>query len=109
MQRIRSAVVKNEKPTPFTRHVFVCINGRGGVRKSCADGDSLSVRAALKEEVKNRGWKPAVRVSQAGCLGLCEEGPNVLIYPQKIWFKNVSAGDVDPILEEIGKIVQQEL
>ena len=101
--------MKNEKPTPFTCHVFVCTNDRNGVRKSCADGDSGSIRAALKEEVKLRGWKPAVRVSQAGCLGLCAEGPNVIIYPQKIWFKNVSAGDVDPILEEIGKIVQQQL
>jgi len=46
-----------------------------------------------------------VRISQSGCLGLCAKGPNVILYPQKIWFSEVRGGDVDDILAKIGEIL----
>ncbi len=33
-----------------------------------------------------------------GCMGLCSDGPNVLLHPQGIHFSAVSAGDIDQIL-----------
>ncbi|MCK5803381.1 MAG: (2Fe-2S) ferredoxin domain-containing protein [Lentisphaeria bacterium] len=86
-------------------HVFVCTNDRHGERKSCADGDAALVRSALKKGVGDRGWKPRVRVSQAGCLGVCAKGPNVMIYPQKIHFSAVTLADVDAILDYIASVV----
>ena len=90
-----------QKETPYVSHVFVCTNDRGGKRKSCADNDSPAIRKALKEAVADRGWKGRVRVSQSGCMGLCAKGPNVMIYPQKIWFSDVSTDDVDTIIAKI--------
>ena len=88
------------KESPYVSHIFVCTNDRGGKRKSCADNDSPAVRKALKEAVADRGWKGRVRVSQSGCMGLCAKGPNVMIYPQKIWFSDVSTDDVDLIISK---------
>lgn len=93
--------------SPYVCHVFVCTNDRGGKRKSCADANSPEVRAALKHVVVDRGWKPRVRVSQSGCLGLCAKGANVILYPQKIWFSNVYPEDVEQIVSEIEKIVKE--
>lgn len=90
-----------QKESPYVSHVFVCTNDRGGKRKSCADNDSPAIRKALKAEVADRGWKGRVRVSQSGCMGLCAKGPNVMIYPQKIWFSDVSTDDVDLIISKI--------
>ena len=42
-------VQQNE--SPFACHIFVCTNDRGGTRKSCADGDNVAVREALKQAV----------------------------------------------------------
>lgn len=89
--------------SPYTCHVFVCTNDRHGERKSCADGNSAQVRAALKQIVADRGWKGAVRVSQCGCMGLCNEGPNVMIYPQRAWFSAVSPWDVEAIVDLIAQ------
>ncbi|MBT3257402.1 MAG: (2Fe-2S) ferredoxin domain-containing protein [Deltaproteobacteria bacterium] len=89
------------KESPYVSHIFVCTNDRGGKRKSCADNDSPAIRKALKEVVADRGWKGRVRVSQSGCMGLCAKGPNVMIYPQKIWFSDVSTDDVDLIISKI--------
>ena len=94
------------RETPYVCHVFVCTNDRRGVRKSCADGDSPALRAALKGKIADRGWKPRVRVSQSGCLGLCAQGPNVVIYPQKIWFSQVGMGDIPVILQKIEELLE---
>ena len=53
-----------------------------------------------------RWLAPAVRVSQSGCLGLCENGPNVMIYPQGLLFTGVTMDDVDRIVEEVGNCLQ---
>ncbi len=91
--------------TPYTCHVFVCTNDRRGARKSCADGGSPAIRSALKKEIAERGWKPRVRLSQSGCLGLCAQGPNVVLYPQQIWFSEVTGGDIPVILQKIEEIL----
>jgi (2Fe-2S) ferredoxin len=87
--------------SPYDCHIFVCTNDRNGKRKSCADGDSPAIRASLKQEIADRGWKPRVRVSQCGCMGLCGNGPNVLIYPQKVWFSEITIGDIGKIVETV--------
>jgi len=95
------------KSSPFKVHVFICTNDRQGERKSCADDDGREIRARIKEAVKARGWlPPLVRVSQSGCLGLCSDGPNVVLYPQRTLFCGVTLDDVDRIVDEIGKNVQ---
>ena len=95
-----------ENVSPYVCHVFVCTNDRRGERKSCADGNSAHIRKALKKEVNRRGWKGKVRVSQCGCVGLCQNGPNVMLYPQKIWFSEVLEPDVPGIISVIKSFVE---
>jgi len=96
-----------QNESPYKCHIFVCTNDRQGKRKSCADDNSAQIRQVLKEEVANRGWKPEVRVSQCGCLGLCADGPNVILYPQKIWFSGVSENDVSEVVEAVEGIIKE--
>jgi len=93
--------MSKEKPAPYICHIFVCIKSRQGERKSCADGDSPAVKSILKKEIKSRGWADRVRISECGCLGLCPHGPNVIIYPQKIWFSGVTESDIPNILVRV--------
>ena len=97
-------MAKQNEP-PYAVHIFVCTNDRQGKRKSCADGNTPLIKKALKEGVAERGWKGHVRVSQSGCLGLCAKGPNVILYPQKIWFSEVLSDDVKDILSRVGEIL----
>ena len=91
--------------TPYQCHVFVCTNDRQGKRKSCADGGTVSLRESLKARIAEMGLKGKVRISKCGCLGLCADGPNVIIYPQKVWFSAVSNDQIDNILQEIEKVI----
>ncbi|MBT3193468.1 MAG: (2Fe-2S) ferredoxin domain-containing protein [Verrucomicrobia bacterium] len=92
--------------SPYVSHVFVCTNDRGGQRKSCADNNSQLIKDKLKNVVSDRGWKGKVRVSTSGCMGLCAKGPNVIIYPQKVWFSEVLPDDVDDIVSTIERIME---
>jgi (2Fe-2S) ferredoxin len=95
------------KEIAYKCHVLVCVNDREGERKSCADNKSKDIRLKIKETVKEMGWpKKDVRVSQTLCLGLCEAGPNVMIYPQNILFSNVTMEDVPLIVEKVGEILE---
>ena len=72
-----------KRTTRFKVHVFICTRQRDDETKSCAEGEAPAVKERLKNLAEERGWKPQVRVSEAGCLGVCAAGPNVMIYPQK--------------------------
>lgn len=82
------------------KYLFVCENERadGSV---CCGAAGAGLREALKRAVKERGLQARVRVARAGCLDVCAEGPNVLLMPDGVWFKKVSAADIGPILERL--------
>ena len=97
-----------QNESPYVSHVFVCTNDRRGERKSCEDNDSHFIKSKLKEVVNEKGWKGKVRISTSGCMGLCANGPNVMIYPQKIWFHEVSSDDVDKIVSTLERIMADD-
>ncbi len=96
-------MIKNQ--SPYQIHLFICTKSRGGERKSCGDGANMELKAILKDAVKDRNWKGAVRVSESSCLGVCEAGPNVMIYPQKIWLSAVTVDDVPEILQTLEELL----
>lgn len=54
----------------------------------------------LQEELADRGLN--AMVSSTGCMNLCEEGPVMVIYPQGIWYKDVTSEEaVDEILDAL--------
>lgn len=84
----------------YAAHFFVCCNRRpeGHKRGSCAAKGSERLRDYMKARVKELGLQ-RVRVNMAGCLDRCELGPCVVIYPEGVWYRVDSFGDVDAILE----------
>ena len=61
---------------------------------------SLGIIDAFRREVERRGLGDAVRLETTGCHGFCELEPNVVIYPQGIFYKNLVPKDVPAIVEE---------
>jgi len=89
--------------SPFVCHVWICVNDRGGRSKSCADGLGMALKDGFKTAVEARGWKGRVRVSHSGCMGLCADGPNVMIEPDAVWFGGVAPCDIPAILDEVAR------
>ena len=81
----------------FQRYIFVCENERA--EGKCCAPQGNKIRESLKALVKERGLKAKIRVSRAGCLDVCAQGPNVLIMPDNKWLKKVSENDIEAILK----------
>jgi (2Fe-2S) ferredoxin len=92
-----------QQPTPYLCHIFVCTNVRENNPENpgCGAKNSRDLKAQLKSAVNARGWKGKVRVSTSGCMGLCEQGPNILLHPQGIHFSGVTEADLPEILDAI--------
>jgi (2Fe-2S) ferredoxin len=84
----------------FTHHLMICGNRRaeGHSRGSCDQTGSEAIRNAFKKELKNAGFGQLARANHAGCLDQCEHGPVVVVYPQGIWYGNVTVDDVPRIV-----------
>lgn len=93
--------------TPYKCHLFICSNVRDNQPENpgCGARGGTGLKDLLKKAVSERGWKGLVRVSTTGCLGLCAQGPNILLHPQGIWFSGVTEADLGTILETAGKYI----
>jgi (2Fe-2S) ferredoxin len=84
------------------RHVFYCVGGECSSMEEAEAGWE-----ALKKELKDRklslSKEPgACYRTKAGCLRVCKQGPIVLVYPEGIWYSNMTA-------DRIPRLVQQHL
>ena len=75
-------------------HVLVC-TGTG-----CSHGGADGIISAFEQQLKEHKLDQEIRVVKTGCLGLCAKGPNVVIYPEGIYYNFVTAEDVPEIVEE---------
>ena len=84
---------------PYQRILFVCVNRREPHETCCAHRESEAIAAALKARVKELGFSRAVRVSKSGCQDLCARGPNVMVFPDHVWYHGVTQADVERIAQ----------
>ncbi len=96
----------------YRHHVFVCEG------KRCAARGGGKVLDEFKDLVKH-GKLEGVRVTRCGCVKVCKEteregefSPVVVVYPEGVWYKNVSVRDVSEIASEHlreGRVVERLL
>jgi (2Fe-2S) ferredoxin len=82
----------------FRYHVFVCDQQKPEGVPCCAARGSGQVLEALRREVNAHGLEDEVQVTACGSLGLCEHGPNLVVYPEGIWYSGVTPADVPEIV-----------
>src|ERR1035437_6813351 len=83
---------------PFRFHVFVCDQQKPEGAPCCAARGSGQGLEALRREVVARGLEDEVQVTACGSLGLCEHGPNLIVYPEGVWYSGVTPADVPEIV-----------
>ena len=84
----------------YKKHIFVCVNQReNNLKKSCGN-NGLAIRDKFVEELRKLNLNHEVRANKSGCLAGCSQGPIVVIYPNQIWYKNVTLKNVSEIINE---------
>jgi (2Fe-2S) ferredoxin len=85
----------------FEKHIFICGNQRiaGHPRGCCDPQGNAELQKTFKKKLAEHGLRGRVRANQSGCLDQCEHGPNLVVYPEAIWYGHVTLDDVDEIID----------
>ena len=90
LEKLRSELIAK---TDFIKPaVTLCIS------TGCEALGAKDVLQAFQDEFKKQGLDGKVDIKQTGCLGFCETGPRVVIYPENIAYFKVQASDVPEIV-----------
>lgn len=83
-------------------HVFICTSCRinGQQKGFCYTKDAVGIVEKFMEEIEDRDLSSEVVINNTGCFGICDKGPIVVVYPEGVWYGNVSVDDVERIVEE---------
>jgi (2Fe-2S) ferredoxin len=84
---------------PFRYHVFICDQRKPEGIPCCPERGSAATIDALRREVAARELTDEVQITLCGSLGLCERGPNLVVYPEGVWYSGVRPEDIPEIVE----------
>jgi (2Fe-2S) ferredoxin/SAM-dependent methyltransferase len=83
---------------PFRFHLFVCTQQKPDGVPSCPASGSFAVLDGLDREIQARGLNGDVQLTTCSCMGLCDEGPVMVVYPAGVWYRRVQPSDVSEIV-----------
>ncbi len=95
---------------PFRLHVYACQQEKPGALPCCAARGSAAVLDALRKELAAQGLMGEVQLTTCGSIGMCERGPNMVVYPEGVWYSGVQVSDVPEIVREHfrnGRVVER--
>lgn len=86
----------------YQHHVLVCCNQRAPGEDCCNNHGASELMGYMKDRVKALGLagEGQVRVNKAGCLGRCDDGPLMVVYPQETWYTFIDREDIDEIVDK---------
>jgi (2Fe-2S) ferredoxin len=83
---------------PFRHHLFVCTQQKSEGVASCPTSGAGNILQALEREITCQGLDNEVQITTCGCLGLCDDGPVIIAYPEGVWYRKVRPEDVSEIV-----------
>lgn len=88
----------------YRAHVLVCA-GAGCISSHCK-----SVQKELMQNIANFGLQDEIKVIETGCMGPCDLGPVIVVYPEGVFYQKLKPEDAQEIVVEHllkGKIVNR--
>ncbi len=85
----------SQKQNSFAHRIHVC------AAAGCRSSGGEKVASAFEDEIKERGQTEKIAVKRTGCMGLCAEGPMVIVYPDETIYGKVSPADVAEIIDSL--------
>ncbi len=89
-----------------TNTILICAGG------ACISEGEKSVKSSLEEYIKEYNLESMVNIVETGCMGACDLGPLMVIYPDAVYYQKVKPEDAKEIVEEHllkGRVVERLL
>ena len=102
--RSETVLPPNDEPQRISHHLLLCATPTKA--KCCAPQDGAATWDALKRLVREHGLEDPQRAggvvlrSKVDCLRVCVTGPVLLVWPDGIWYREVSPERLERIVLE---------
>ena len=75
-------------------HVLICSGSM------CVSRGAKTLRDEFEEHLTRLGIREDIKLVNTGCVGLCEQGPFVIVYPEGVFYALIKNKDIKTICEE---------
>jgi len=86
-------LIKTDNSSGITKQILVC-TGTG-----CVSSGALKLIDMLREQLASHNLEEEVCIRSTGCHGFCEQGPILIIEPDKTFYTKVKSSDLAEIIE----------
>ncbi len=76
------------------RHILICEG------KECTSDGADKTAKHIRHELRRLDLDEEVLCSRMSCAGLCSDGPIVAVYPDGVWYADISAKTGEKIVRE---------
>ena len=66
----------------------------------CVSAGADKIKTKLIEKLREKDLLSETNIIETGCMGPCDFGPLMMIYPEGIFYRKLTVADVDEIVEE---------
>ena len=77
LEKLREDILA--KKDPKKPAIAVCVS------TGCEALGVKGVLKAFKEEFAKQGLEDKIEIKETGCLGFCEKGPRIVVYPEEVF------------------------
>ncbi len=92
LEKLRKDIIAKKHPKRLA--VAACIS------TGCQALGVKKVIEAFNNEIKRQGLEGKLDIKETGCLGFCEKGPRIVIYPEEIYYFQVQPNNVPEIVSK---------
>ncbi|MFM1652479.1 (2Fe-2S) ferredoxin domain-containing protein [Brevibacillus sp. B_LB10_24] len=76
------------------RHVLICNGG------SCMKQGAEEVTQAIRAEISRMQADDVIHTTRTRCNGRCEDACVVIVYPEGIWYKQITPSDAAVLVQQ---------
>ncbi|MFO7660294.1 MAG: NADH-quinone oxidoreductase subunit NuoF [Candidatus Cloacimonadaceae bacterium] len=66
----------------------------------CVSAGALRIKEKFQAILKDKGLLNEINIIETGCMGPCDLGPVMIVYPEGIFYQKVTVDDVEELVEE---------
>jgi (2Fe-2S) ferredoxin len=82
------------------KRIFLCTNKRPAGASCGRSADTHRAAHLLKRLLHRNGLRGEVELRKTTCLGRCQDGPILVLFPEKVWYTYRGDGDIEAIVVE---------